>query len=112
MPQEALAAPIHALLDKLVEGVRQNLIMDEELRKLARELLLSELNRLAIAKETDVPKKRKALFAAANKMAGAHNELDSQQASLKLNAFLRPSHFVDASQVEQFSYTMTFTGYA
>lgn len=90
---EALEFPVHILLDKLVDGVRQSLITDQPLRQRAREMLSSELGRLKIEEKGDAAAMRRAIFDAARRMAGTASDLESRQALLKLNAFLSSEPF-------------------
>ena len=97
-PRETLDAPIHAVLDKLVEGVRQRLVTDPKLGKLGGDLLAEELVRLAMpdypAGDAEAAKRRRqCIFEHARKMASVDAELDVQQALLKLNAFMSSEPF-------------------
>jgi len=98
-PREALDAPIHAVLDKLVEGVRQRLVTDPKLSRLGGDLLDGELKRLALPDYgTDLDgkgasRRRQGLFEHAKKMAAVDTAFDSQQALLKLNAFMSSEAF-------------------
>ncbi|MDP3173119.1 MAG: hypothetical protein Q8M88_01640, partial [Phenylobacterium sp.] len=93
-PRDSLDGPIHALLDKLVEGVRQRLVTDRDLSKLAGDLLAKELERLEIPDYgNDRRARRTGLFKKAQEMAGREDELDALQALLKLNAFLSSEPF-------------------
>jgi Response receiver domain len=92
--RESLDGPIHSILDKLVEGVRQRLLADKALGTLAGDLLSSELDRLAIPEFRDKSARRIGLLKKAQQMAGRENdELDASEALLKLNAFLSMERF-------------------
>jgi len=98
-PRATLDAPVHAVLDKLVEGVRQRLVTDPKLSKLGGDLLDEELKRLKLPDynadmSPQAPaRRRQGLFEHAKRMATVESEFDAQQALLKLNAFMSSEHF-------------------
>lgn len=92
--EQALAAPIQVLLDKLVEGVRQKIVADVDLSKLGGDLLLSEIKRLAVPSAfADYGAKQKKLFKHARDMADGVGDADASTALMRLNAFLSTEPF-------------------
>lgn len=89
----ALDGPVHVLLDKLVDSVRQKLLTDNSLKLLAGDLFAMELERVPMPVEPDEAAKRRKLFDNARKLAGASPELDAKHALLRLNTFLSSEPF-------------------
>lgn len=91
---EGLVGPVHTLLDKLIDNVRQKLITDGELKLLGGNLLKSEIERLKIPTEfANATQQRAELFKFAKQMTGSREKQDAEQALLRFNSFLSTEPF-------------------
>ena len=90
----AFLGPVDVVLDKLVDGMRVNLLTRSRLRRLGGDLLMHEVGRLDVPTAFDNPvKRRQTLIKHAKAMSGRHGgDVDANASIMRLNAFLSTEH--------------------
>ncbi|WP_041750356.1 response regulator receiver domain [Bradyrhizobium sp. BTAi1] len=90
-----VSAPIISIIDKVLDGIRQRLISDEELLRHASDALIGSLRETGWT-STDWPTPSKRLFEGARKLARADGLVDLQQTIFRLNTFFSTEDFARA----------------
>jgi hypothetical protein len=90
-----VTAPIVAIIDKILDGIRQKLISDEDLLRHASNALIGSLNETGWTAQT-WPEPSIPLFEGAKRLARADGIVDLQQTMFRLNSFFSTEDFARA----------------